>query len=526
MGDIVSCKQFANFLDTQSPYYDQLIIKDIRPEDSLIGSVETGPYEAFTENQHTRDRFRAVFPNLTKQWVTRGTTANYPNGCDSNPCDRKEHRIGWGYDRITYGLQDISWQTDLICFDQSMTFTRAQEHFAQIISDILRPATGWIQSHKIRMEMATLSGCKKWAASADMHDIVFHFTTVGDETIYLDITSGAAPDSKLTPQMLQRRVMPLMLNGYMGKQPFKDMPPLIQLRTDMETVWELDKQANANATAFAGLQGQYRFMEWKAANEYWKYVFSGQLGNYVIRVDPFCLRFNKISATRFQLVLPYKNVAATVGIGSTPNEDYQNAHYQLSGIWHHRAMVARTLEPAPINPQLPFSSRNFGGKWEWAMDNLGVDRNGCVIENKRRNKGLFYADFSMAFEPQYVELAEVIFHQREPSCTVAVSTCSADPGYPTQDYDSENASCPLSEEEPLVFTPTATENGHYKLAANTLACNGVSVVHTAVDETTLAGLVAALPAILGTWAVVSNSTTDIQLEGSTCSEVTMPWLTS
>lgn len=521
---IVSCKQFANFLDTQSPYYDQLIIRDIRPEDSLIGSVETGPYEAFTENQHTRDRFRSVFPNVSKQWVTRGATQNFPNGCDTNPCDRKEHRIGWGYDRITYGLQDISWQTDLICFDQSMTFTRAQEHFSQIISDILRPATAWIQSHKLRIEMAGLSGSKKWAASADMHDITFHWETSGDDQIFLVLDSGAAPSSKLTPQMLQRQVAPLMLAGYFGKQPFKDMPALIQLRTDMETVWELDKQANANATAFAGLQGQFRFMEWEAANKYWKYVFSGQLGNFVIRADPFALRFNKITATRFQLVLPYKNGPATVGIGSTPNDDYQRALYQLSGIWHHSAMVARTLQPESINPQMPFSSRNFGGKWEWAMDNLGVDRNGCVIENKRRNKGLFYADYSMAFEPKYTELAQTIFHLREPACVVAIATCNVDPGYPTQTYASANDSCPLSVEAPLVFTPTAAANGHFKVAANTISVQGIPLVHSAIDAVDLAALVAALPVILGTWAVVSGSSTDIKLSGSTASSVTIPWL--
>lgn len=526
MGDIWSCKQFASFLDTQTPYYDKLIIKDIRPEDSLIGMVETGPFEAYTETTHSRDRFRAVYPNVTKQWLPRGMTS-----CVGTPCDKVEHRIGWGYDRITYSLQEISYQTDLICFDQTMHYTKAREHFSQIISDILRPATGWIQSAKIRKEMAGLSGSKKWVASADMHDFTYHWEVggAGDDEIFLVMDTGADPTSKITPQMLQQRVHPLLSLGYMGKMPFKDMPGLIELMTDMETIWDLDKLTTAQATQFTGLQGQFRFTEWPAANEYWRYAFKGQLGNFVIRGDPFPLRFNRTQSGRFQLVLPYKNTAATVGIGSTYNADYPKAQYQLSYIWHRRAMVARTLEPSPVNPQLPFSSRNFGGRWQWVMDNLGEDHLGCTIENKRRNKGQFIADFSMAFEPQYVEFAETIFHQREQACVVAVAPCNADPGYPAQTYGAYNQPCNLSTGS-LTFTPVQASNTHYKLAANTVACNGVPIVHGAIDQTTLAGLVTALQgtgtSLLGTWAVVSGSTTQIQLTGSTCEDVFMPWLGS
>lgn len=527
MGTIVSCRQFANFLDTQSPFYDKLIIRDIRPEDSLIGEVETGAFDAYTETTHTRDRFKSVFPNLTKRWVNRGPAVNFPNSCLTTPCDPKEYRIGWGYDRITYGLQQASWQTDLICFDQTMHMTKAREHFAQIISDILRPATTWINSHKIRTEMATLDSSRHWVANAAMEQFSATWTVVGDEQIYLDLSAPLAGNiRKLTPQMLQRRVHPLWALGYMGKKPFSDMPPLIKLLTDMETVWDLDKQASAGATATSGIQTQWRFMDWGPANRYWKYAVTGQLGNYATRADMFPLRFNRLSATRFQLVLPYKNVSATVGIGSTINEDFENAQYQITLIWHPRAMVARTLEPSPVNPQLPFSSRNFGGTWKWVMNNLGADANGCVIENKRGNKGQFIADFAMAFEPQYVELAEAILHKREPSCVYEIDTCNADPGYPSQDYNSENETCPQDypTSDCLTFTPVADDSGHYVVTANTIACNGVPMVHVKVDATTLAGVAAGMPTILGTWSVVPGSTTEIQLCSTTCSELTIPWV--
>lgn len=530
MDGIVSCKQFASFLDTQSPYYDALIIRDIRPEVSLIGMVKTASWEAFTENQHHFDRFKHVYPNVTKPWTTLGATQNFPLGCGENPCDKKADRIGWGYSRVTYGLQEKSWMTDLICYDQVMSFTQAVAHFEQIIGDILRPATAVIQSHKIRKEMAALDGSKKWVASADMHEFTFHWeqNANGDE-IFMVMDSGGPPTSKITPQMLQARVPRLQHMGYMDQRPFVDSPPLIELVTQMETVWDLDKQASANPTAFSGIQGQYRFMDWTQANQYWKYAFRGQLGNYVIRADPDGFKFNRISDTRYQLVLPYKNEAATVGIGSEYNDDYSKCKYGFSYIWHREAMVAETASPASINPNMPFASRNFGGEWKWAMNNLGTDKNGCVIENIRGNKGLFYADFKQAFKPARPEWAETIFHQLAPPCTVAVESCIDDPGYPEQYYDSTNDECPTSE-ECLVFTPAADAQGNYVIAANTITISGIPVVHDAISAASLAALVDALGAddtlgVLGTWDTVEDSDTDIQLCGSIALQaIIIPWV--
>ena len=50
----------------------------------------------------TQDRFRNVYPNVTKAW--RKVVANGP-GCVGSPCDPPEHQIGWGADRLTYFLK-------------------------------------------------------------------------------------------------------------------------------------------------------------------------------------------------------------------------------------------------------------------------------------------------------------------------------------------------------------------------------------------------------------------------------------
>lgn len=435
---ISSCNKFTDFLVNQTPIYDKLILADIRPSDGWIGHVKTGTFDAYSGTEHTLDRFNNVMPDITKKW-NRVQAAS----CTGTPCDLTEYCIGWGATRITYFLEQQSWNTPLLCFDEMMHITKAKENFRYIISDILKPATSYIMSNFLRRRAVTIGTKKKWVANATMSDFVPTWTAVGDSELYLDV--DVEPTSKLTPQMLQRRVHPLMRLGYFGKQPFKDMPPNIELVTDMETLWDLDKQVcNSN------IAGAWRFTEWDAANKYWRYGFNGQLGNYVTRVDPFQLRFNRIGTIaggkiRFQIVLPYKNVATggaggAAGLGSVDNPDWDNAHYAISFIWHKMAMEALVSEATPVNPEMPFSSRNFGGRWQFVMDNLGADQSGCVIENKRRNKGQFIADFKLAIRPLYTEFADTIFHKRESACIVTCNTCTAD-SYATQNYNSCNDVC-------------------------------------------------------------------------------------
>jgi hypothetical protein len=204
------------------------------------------------------------------------------------------------------------------------------------------------------------------------------------------------------------------------------------------------------------VSGNWRFTQWDSANAYWRYGFSGQIGNYMVRVDPMGLRFNFVrdlgagfgtNRFRYQIVLPYRNVTSSgaggaPGLKSEENPDFDRAQFRITYIWHKMALEALVADATPVNPEMPYSSRNFGGRWQFVMDNLGVDGNGCVVENKRRNKGQFIADFKLAIRPLYTEFLNVFFHRGEPFCLPEVSNCNPDQGYPTQTYDSCNTPCP------------------------------------------------------------------------------------
>ena len=453
MADILSCDDFTQFLVDQQPVYDQLILADIRPTDSWIGNIATGTFPAHSGVEHRLDRFRHVFPNTTKVWTPTTYT-----GCVGNPCDKTEHRIGWGSERITYFLEEQSWATDLLCFDSLMHVTNSEEQFGYIITDILRPATSAIMSMFLR-KRALQHASEHFIANANMDTFTFEWTVVGDEEIYFDCSVDPDNVFKLVPQMLQVRFNPLMRLGYAGKNPFKETAAYIELVSDIETAWELDKlggQTGVGGTP--SIANNWRFTEFSAADAYWRYGFSGRLGNFMVRTDWAGLRFNYVgprgaAATnaanihRYQLVLPYVNVVTSgaggqAGLGSEDNPAFDRSHFTISFIMHKKGLSALVADATPINPEMPFGARDFGGHWQFVMDNLGVDVNGCVIENKRRNKGMFIADFKLAIRPEYTEFINVFFHKREPLCVPEIDTCSPDPGYPVQSYDSANEGCP------------------------------------------------------------------------------------
>lgn len=553
MARILSCSQFGQFLVAQDPYFDEYIIRDIRPSDGWLAHVTTGTFDAFTSTVHTRDRFNSVYPNVTKAWDQTNAV-----GCLGTPCDKNRHVIGFGSTRLTYFLEEQSWRTPLLCFDQEMHITKAKEQWAYIISDILKPTVSWVQSNFIRKRGAQLADTK-YIANRNFGNGTSTFTYTWviaganqDEEQFIDTNAPPSQVFKLTPQMLQRLVEPLLAVGYLGKNPFSEQtPPMLELVTGTQTLWEIDRlsaqQGSLGASGVAGTQspnivGNWRFTEFEAASKYWRYGFSGTIGNYAVRVDPNGLRFNFVGVVagnyRYQVVLPYKNIPSSgaggqAGLKSIANPDFYFAQYEFSYVWHARGIQLLTAESPSINSEMPFLRRNLAGQWRFAMHDLGSDQNGCVIENIDQNKGLFVNSFKQAVAPDHTEFLVLIFNKREPSCVIEIGTCNADPGYPTQSYNSANTECadehsgtsPIPINTTVTFTPILnTGTGTYLIAANSVLCENAPVTHGAVSGiSTVAALVAQLNVTLdfmGTFTVLNA--TQFQLTGP-CATVSIPF---
>ncbi len=517
----LSAAEFSNFILSQLPVYEKEILRNVRPTDMLAAHVSSGMWDAFSGTSQTQDRFTTVFPNTTAKWQDVADTS-----CAADaPCDPVENEIGWGYKRLTFGQQKQSWRSQMICFDQEISATKAAEHFAQIISDILRPASAAVTSMYVRKKALELAG-RKLLANGTMSPFTFSWETDGNQEIFM--TPSALPTSKLTPEMIKRQIPYLRNIGYFGKwtnDPFwGGYDAFAELITDDDTVWELDKLATA-----PNVSNAWRFTEWMAGHDYFKYGMGGQIGNYMTHIDPFTLRFNKNTnapggTTKLQLVLPYRNDAvATAGLNDTVNEDYLNAQYQVSFIWHRFSWELLTQRMEQINPLMPFLVRDLSGKWQFAIDNLGSDCNGVAIPNYRRNKGFFYADWRLAGRPRYTEFLTAILHMREPQVIYEVAPCASDPGYPAQVYNSANDSCG----DPIRWIPAANGSGHYVLDANSVTCNEEPVANGAIDAASLAALVTALNGdvtlgAIGTWSTDNGY---LILTDYSCTPV-LPWVTT
>ena len=486
-GTIDGCS-FGQFFVDQTPRFDEAIMEDIRPTDGWLLNVSTGTTPMGTPVEITQDRFRAVWPNTTKAWLR--VQANGP-GCMGNPCDPTEHQIGWGADRLTYYAETQAWGTPLICYDKAMHITHAEQHLDQIINEILRPATTAISSNFLRKRHVLWSKQKNtanatltqftyaWKSTAG---IVPDGTPGNDDEIYFDCSVPPTGVFKLVPQMLQNRFAPLMRRGYAGKNPFKETAPFIELVTDMDTCWDLDKmggQQGQGGGDTPNTAANWRFTEWGAANEYWRYGFSGQIGNYLVRVDEMGLRFNFVTDLgpsaapnryRYQVVLPYVNSITTgaggsAGIGSDENPAFDAAHFAISHIHHKMGMELLVPDARPLNPEMPFGHRDFGGKWRFAMHDLGADVNGVAISNKWENKGQFISQFQYYIRPKNYEFMESWFHKREQFCIPQIDTCSTDPGYPSQTYSSALPSCPIPSQFAAIYgaspggVPTGSQDG-------------------------------------------------------------------
>jgi hypothetical protein len=440
------------------------------------------------------------------------------------PCDPSSTKIGMGFTRDSYKLQRKAYDTDLFCFDQILSADRAKQQFAHVIR-VLRRASSLITSHRMRQEAIRIAKYK-WSTA---NNGLIPITATWDATMTF-LTISTLPTSKLSPRHLMRRVQPQIREGALGEEINRGTQPMLEFVTDMDEIWNMN-EGNPELT------DHWRFNDFNAADlkAFYKYGWAGTLGNYGVRADWTALRFDVVGQNAdgswtLQIIFPYTNISATEGIKEVVNNDYDNARIQIDFIWHRMAMTSLVRDTTSINPEMPFAMRDFAGKWQFVMDNLtcGLDVNGnpIAVDNSRRNKGKFIADFAYATQAQYPELAEVFVHLREPACIVDIPTCANDPGYPAQNYSSANALCPASSQV-LTFLPVLdSATGTYEIPADSILCNGLNILNAKITGTsTLAALVAQLNSLLPAMGVWSVSGLNIALTGAVCDSVNLPWTT-
>ena len=436
----ISCADFGNWLARRTEHVEEDIIKDITPIGSINGMVEVGTFRPFFGTTQTFDKMNRVAVDQSAEW-SNVSDAN----CVGTPCDPHETKLCFGSTRTDYTLQNKSFSTDLVCYDQMLTIDKAKDFWSNAV-DQLRDAQQLIIGNRLRTEMFRVADYHWLAGGGNASGLTpFTYRVTSGNHINIAITGGALPTSKMVVNMLRRRLQTQILNGAIGKAA-AGQPPVLEVLTDMDTIWDLI-QGDSN------LADHWRFEAFDSgAPEFYKFGWAGRVGNFNLKADIHPMRFQRLANGQLNQVFPYANQEASFGIRGIVNQAYIDAPYQALFIWHRRAMRQEVLDATQIHPQMPFVPRSFGGKWQFVMDNLtcgtAVDAHGLIIpiavDNSRRNRGKWIADFKFATKPQYPEFAEVFLHLRENACVVEVPPCDSGPTYVTQDY---SAACETCDEE-------------------------------------------------------------------------------
>lgn len=432
----MDCKKFTDILSRRSEHLQDYILRDVTPVGSLIGYFETGRWPAHSGVSFTFDKFNRMWPDMSVAWqdVTAGS-------CVGSPCHPSETKVGFGFTRDQAKLQQISYTTDLFCFDQIMTADRAKQQFSQIVEN-LRDLTNTITGNRLLNEQFRIAG-HHWLCTTNGL-VPFTFTESGDLT---SLTLSALPTAEMVPNHLRRRVTYQMNSGALGKT-VKDVEPKIEVMTDLDTIWNLCQGDNTVAD-------HWRFNSFDVGSkEYYKYGWSGQVGNFMLKALLAPQRWQIMADGTLQRVFPYINISATHGIKAVPNPQYEVAEVQASYISHRRGFRNLVLDTTSINPNMPFAARDFGGKWQWVMHDLTCgtitveDTDGTTrtipvpVDNTRGNQGKFIADWKFGTEAQFPEYVECFLHLRALPCVSASAPCGQNTTYVAQSYSSANDVCP------------------------------------------------------------------------------------
>lgn len=431
----IACNTFNDYFLRQLPYFEKAILKDFAPRDNAwIGQMKNEQFDPFTGSEHTYDQMHRVFPDLTGCWTTVNTDAG---GCLENPCQTSETVIGTGMTRRTFGMEKTSIRTKVYCFDELTRIPKVKEILTNLVED-LRTVTMTTLSDRNR-RAALENNLAIYIAGSAQSQVEIGTDTFPD-CVTIDLGSEAnLPASLLTIPYLQSLVPMLNYDGYFKNSYIEG--DMLRLITDPTTAMQL---TNGNPQ----LISLYRITDFAKGGQLYKYGMSQAVGNFGISYDYFPARYDHIGGGVLRRVFPYTNVAATTGLKQQASVDYNNAMYQMNYIWHPEALVRATPAMVSVNPEMPFMNRNLGGKWYFTgpesdtfMVTDPTTGQVCTYDNRRRNQGFFWADYSVGYRPEYMQWTRAILSQRDPGCVSNQPRCTADPGYVIQDNNAANDLC-------------------------------------------------------------------------------------
>lgn len=431
-----SCTNLRSNLAFQTPVYDKAFLADLKPMDSCyIGRHETGAWEDGTGDTHFFDRITVAQPNLTTPWGAVSAAE-----CGSNACNPPRTFVSFGTQRSSYSKEQIVLTSQLFCLDQLRNNTNPQAQVAEILRG-LKKMPEMFTTEFLRNRAAERANKIQIAGSSFAE---FTPTTANTEEnlTLINLTSTGLPTSQLTWSYLNYITSKLSLQGYYQDS---QLPRgMFNLITDPRS-WFLLSNGSSDIKQVMALDNP------QAASALYKigYGIQQPFGNIAPSLDELPPRFQVLSGSMLQRVYPYTNANQTTGTGREINDAWVKARYQLSYIWHPKAIKVWTEAFDKINPLVPSVNNAMYGQWTFVNPNGAFlfnqpDGTQCTMNGDLQNYFYWLCRLVMAFEYKYPELIMPIIHLVDGngfSSTTDLPVCGSAPQYTNQSYSSLPVEC-------------------------------------------------------------------------------------
>jgi hypothetical protein len=417
-----------------------MFLDDFKPMDSpVIGRHQTATWQDGTGDTHFYDRIEVGQPNLDTRWQ------RISSGECEEACSPPRVNVAWGTRRDSYYMEQFRIQSPLMCLTQLRYNTRPGEQIAKIYRGLKKLpqiySTDFLRVHAVD-KAETLHIC-----GSDFATMTPNPGTGGNITGQLTtISLGSAanlPKSELTFSYLDYLSTSLGLEGYY--EAGSGLPDgLYNLITDPRTWFRLtsgnpslkemmciDNPEQASALYKVGQGVQKPF------------------GNYAPTLDKQPIRFQHLGGGVLQRVYPYENAPGDTGLVRKVRPAYLNARYQLSYLWHPKAIRLYTPQFKKQHEKIPTVNSAMFGNWtlvnpEGVLKYEMPDGTDCEKNNDERLWFYWLCALELGFKYEYPELIVPILHLVDGSgkdSTVDSPVCGSAPAPQYPQYGNNPLVC-------------------------------------------------------------------------------------
>ena len=430
-------------LAAQTPVYDLAFLQDWKPLDaSFAGRHLTESWKMGTGDTHLYDQVTIGQPNLQVPWQTISAT----ECASSSPCNPPATLVSFGTVRRQTNMQQMRLNSQLWCLTQLRYNTRPSEQISMIMKGLkqipMMYADDFLQVEAFK-NATTVQICDSTFPTFTP-DITPPVTNVAGQLTVINLGStGALPQSQLTWPYLQYLAYQLGMNGY--TEAGSGLPTnMYNLITDPTAWFNLTNGNDA-------LKNMMALSDWRGSSPLYKIGEGVQVpyGNFAPTMTKFPIRFQHLGSGVLNRVQPYDNIAGSTGKQREINSAYLNARYQLSWIWHPKAIKLMTPDFAKVNDLVPSVNSAMYGKWTF-INNQGVlpyeqpDGTQCSINTPDQTWFYWRCALELGFKYLYPEMIMPILHLVTGSGkdnAVNEPVCGSAPSYVAQTYSDAPSVC-------------------------------------------------------------------------------------